>query len=309
MKNKSENQLPDKKREDDFDRQYDHPAVVRIGKEKLEIYDTKPEQPKTEVPVVFAPGWMPSPKMSKDVVRAIFDKGRRTLSFYAPHGVETDVIKSKEAARDVAYAELRKVEALLKTLDEKGIEKTDAAGHSEGGMYLAYAALFFPEKFRNIVLVDPVGIVGEDNMVRLGLGALEDIRTQGKKQKKGLEAGEKKLEPDWKYVLDFLKTGPGLMFREVHAMANADITWILAELKKKGIGISIIHGGDDKYFPMERVQQMVKTNQIDGFYSVKGGHMEIITRAGRYAGLVEQAFTDLENKREGKSAYAASAGK
>ena len=73
----------------EFDHQYDHPEVLQCEKDELTIYDVKPENP-DQIPIVFAPGWLPNPEINKDIIKTFFNEGKRTLSFYAPHGIEVE---------------------------------------------------------------------------------------------------------------------------------------------------------------------------------------------------------------------------
>jgi len=62
--------------------------------------------------------------------------------------------------------------------------------------------------------------------------------------------------------------------------------------------ISIIHGVDDKFFPMERVQKMTTSKIVDGFYSVKGTHNEILLHQETHTKLIGQVLDALEKKSE-----------
>jgi hypothetical protein len=84
--------------------------------------------------------------------------------------------------------------------------------------------------------------------------------------------------------------------KQVFAMSDSDIRGMLEKLKKQGAGISVIHAVDDKAFPMERMQEMVNTDQVDGFYSIKGTHNEILLNHKRCSELADQALSDLEKK-------------
>ncbi|MBI3630948.1 MAG: alpha/beta hydrolase [Candidatus Sungbacteria bacterium] len=108
------------------------------------------------------------------------ERGRRTLTVDASHGIASENIPESATAqgREIHDIELRKVAALLKTLDEKDIAQTDIVAHSEGAIYGVMAALLRPERFRNLVLVDPAGMVGEDTQTRLVKGAALDLSLQ-----------------------------------------------------------------------------------------------------------------------------------
>jgi hypothetical protein len=90
---------------------------------------------------------------------------------------------------------------------------------------------------------------------------------------------------------------------EIEGMTAVSLEEIMIELKKnKNIGISIIHGIDDKTFPMDMVQtgagERGLPEAVDGFYSVKGGHNELYLNPDKYVGVVVEALLALEKKQE-----------
>lgn len=99
-----------------------------------------------------------------------------------------------------------------------------------------------------------------------------------------------------KYILK----NPAISLKEATAISDSDIHETLKELHERGIGTAIIHGVDDPVFPMERMQEIVTQDQIDGFYSVKGDHDEIWTHPEKYVALAEQALEALAKKHQEK---------
>jgi len=86
---------------------------------------------------------------------------------------------------------------------------------------------------------------------------------------------------------------------EVRAIAKTQLPELLREIKKNGTKISVIHGADDDAFPMERVQKMVNSEIIDGFYSVKGSHAEVRTKEAKkaYTELARYALEKMSEKK------------
>ena len=290
-----------------FDQQYDNPETVGVGKNSFQIYDVKPNYEKTEVPVLFGPGFPPNPKLHRENVFNLSNKGRRVIFPYAPHGVDPDNIITDaeiETIPEVAKAELRKVAAFLRTIDTKGLEKINGIGYSEGGLHLITAALLRPEKFQNIILLDPVGIVGKQSISSLLMGGARDTLKETKLVKTEIEQAEKEgrqpnlnereLPLDLKHMLNFLASRFPAALKELKAISASDVLEMLAALKEKGIGVSIIHGAEDKLFPMEKVQEQVQAKHLDGFYSVKGTHTRFSANPEQYAMLLDTALSDLE---------------
>jgi pimeloyl-ACP methyl ester carboxylesterase len=297
--------------EDPLERAFERPDILTINGERVEVHDVAPEHPKTDIPTLFAPGWGITSRMHKYSILALAEAGRRAIVANAPHGVEISARTEASArAEDFPDAERRRIEAMLGTLEQKGIDKVDAIGHSEGGLDLILAATLYPEKFRNIVLVNPAGIIGKDNLLRLGIGFLKDSLTQAwreataaatpeKRKRGGLVKGERHTFERHTFFRT-LASQPLHTAREVVSMSDADILNMLKTLKEKGVGVSIVHTVNDKGFPMERVQQAVEAGMIDGFVSAFGTHNEIQIRPEKYTRAAEACLTAMEKKHAGQ---------
>src|SRR3989338_10760046 len=178
---KSSTQKPPESNRERLKYQFEHPDKIDLYEGGvMDIIDIKPERPKTEVPTFLLRGWGTIPEVYRNNIIYLAERGRRILAVNAPHGIDSANIQESatEHGKEIHDIELRKVAALLKSLDEKGIEQTDIVAHSEGAIYGVLAALLRPEKFRNMVLVDPAGMVGEDTKGRLVKGVALDIGLQ-----------------------------------------------------------------------------------------------------------------------------------
>src|SRR3989344_5316491 len=295
--------------------QLKHPDKIELYEGgTMDVVDVKPERPKTEIPTFWLRGWGTTVEVHEDNIVNLAERGRRTLAVDAPHGIESANIQelTTEREQEIHDIELRKVAALLKSLDEKGIEQTDIVAHSEGAIYGVLAALLRPEKFRNMVLVDPAGMVGEDTKGRLVKGVALDIGLQIARiykkllTKEGFEAF-KQSSTAAKALVEVFASNPRHTVESIGVIAETQIHEILQTLKELGIKISIVHGVDDKFFPMERVQQQTTTEMVDGFYSVNGTHNQLYLHPEKYTALIDTALDALEalwqkeNNNNGKS--------
>jgi pimeloyl-ACP methyl ester carboxylesterase len=313
----------DKSKEGDravaFEQQWQGAREIEVAAERVRVYDMQPKEAKTQTPTLVVPGWVTGPGVFKEHLRTLVESGRRAISVDAPHGVAHE-IDSQQAFGEVANSELRRIAAFMGALDASGIEKTDAIGHSEGGFDVALAAAMYPERFGNIILVDPAGIIGSDSVASLAARFTWD-------QVKGI-AGSLR-DGTLSARIDLLNKGapatllhPVHSWREVRSLAAANILDLLTHIKSQGIGVVIIHGADDTAFPMERAQKEIQktvvqqvgpredmqtrnderleqiTGQVlDGFISVKGGHADFIVHAPEYTRLAEGQLTALEARR------------
>ncbi len=275
-------------KENHFKKQWANPEKLRIGEKDIEVYDIAPENKKTDVPVIIGLGWTATPESYKGNIKTYVERGRRVIAPNTPWGIET------EQKENYPSAELRKMSALIKVLEEKNVEKVDAVAHSEGAIFAVMAAYFYPERFRNLVLIDPAGMIGKDSLRRLMVGFAGDAVRQIIGDLKKEKTGEEGADP-----LGGIKVAaenPLQAIKSVFAIANADIRKMLEEIHSKGIGISIIHGVEDRAFPMKKIQKAVNPKHVDGFYSVKGLHGAYMFEPKLYTPAVDRALDDLEKK-------------
>lgn len=272
--------------------QYNNRETTSDG--QIEIVDIQSDSLKTEVPVVLGMGWGGEPKAYKQNILSLAETGRRTIAIDAVHGVDSDI--ENELSQDLPEIELRKVAAIMEALESKDIEKVDAVGYSEGGIYITLAAMLYPEKFRNLVLVNPGGMIGQDNEARLTAGFLKDLFVHLKQS-----IGDKQALQRFGAVYGGMVKSAGKdilkAVKEISAISDSQIQEYLKSLKEQGIGISIIHGVDDSAFPMDKMQKETKPEHVDGFYSVQGAHVDFVIQAEKYTHVVDQALDALERKR------------
>lgn len=281
-----------------FESQFAHKEKFELLGGVIEFVDVKPEHPKTEVPVLFAPGWGETPEALKDVVRIMAERGRRVITLsHARRGMD---MKDADPSMKKEYpeAQLRKALALIQVLAEKGIEKTDVVAHSEGGINAAIAAALETEKFRNIVFMNVGGLIGKDKFPKLaGRFALSAIKDALNLVQKPDATKQARMNRITREVAKYIAKNPIRALREAVDISESQIHGLLRGLHEKGVGIAVINGVDDPVFPMEKMQQMVKQDQLDGFLSVKGGHPEIILNPEQYIPAADVLLDRLEEKR------------
>jgi pimeloyl-ACP methyl ester carboxylesterase len=245
-----------------IDSKFKNPEKLQVEGGSVFVVDLQPEKTKTETPLILVPGWAATANVLEKNAR-LLARDRRVLAISSPHGITP----SDQENTDAPLAELRKAESVLKVLDAKGIEKADVIAHSEGAIFVTAAALKNPERFRNIVLYAPAGLIGEDSFWELALRFNADILTQlsqwRKEPGRAGRIGTALLEGS-----KAIASGPIRSLEEVKAIATSQIQNDLRELHDKGIGIVIMHPAGDKAFPMNRMSQMVDGKMVDGFLSV-----------------------------------------
>ncbi|HLB60624.1 MAG: hypothetical protein A3B10_02420 [Candidatus Doudnabacteria bacterium RIFCSPLOWO2_01_FULL_44_21] len=276
-----------------LEEQYNNPDIIGDDKNKVEIIDLIPPQLKSDVPIILVPGWSATAHVLKENVLTLARLGRRVIVASAPHGVETN---PQEIYPD---AEMRKTEALMQALDYKGIKQADAICHSEASLFMTMGAMIHRDRFRNLVLVSPTGLIGPDTFPRLATDFSKDIAGQ---TLKALFNDHSRIAKMWKAYTEFGKSivaGPILTIQEMNAIVTFRIEEILRELKSRGHGISIIHTAHDKAFPMDRMQKIVDKTMVDGFVSVGGSHNELYLKPQAMSRWIDHLLDAMGNKSRG----------
>jgi len=312
-----------------FEAQFSHPEIKAVYGGEIEVYDIAPEESKTEVPTIVAPGWAANAKVFQDNLRELSNRGRRVLSFGNYHGIENNLTNPE----NIPNTEWRKIVALIGIIESQNIDKVDVMAHSEGAIYTLLAAKMYPEKFRNIVLVNPAGFIEDESWRKLTARFAKDIGRQylrsilngnayqpalnkvGRARMKQINSpGHIKIpklaqavkhlgpEPTLKKSLQagrhfgLAVRRPLATLRETFAIGNQDLIDTLTELQRKGVNVSILHAASDRAFPIDKVKQATE-GKIKQFKTRPGGHNEVYLNAGKYTRAAERMLTAMEKEK------------
>lgn len=278
---------------DHFEQQFSKKEVVQTTGGHTEVIDIEPLNSADGVPVLFAPGWGATLQTNKESLKIIHDANRRIVSVSHPRREES-VAKDS----DFPVAETRRVQSILAVMGQKRLEKVDVIAHSQGAIDTIIAATLYPDKFRNIVLVSPGGLIGEDKLHKLvGKMLVSSVHDITQAMRNSHEIGP--LTNAAKELAKYFAKNPKRAIEELNAIAKSDILEMVKNLHQYGIGISVITGVDDPSFPINRMIAILRNseNTIDGFYSVKGGHNKIVTDE-RYTRAALNALDSLKYKHQ-----------
>ncbi|MDP3900496.1 MAG: alpha/beta hydrolase [bacterium] len=298
-----------KKKDDSFAEQF--ADVKKL--DGTEYIDIQPEKESEKTPVILAPGWTRDMNTIPESLKVLHEENRRVISLNHPR-IAGDITGGKLNEKQDLYSMpkeiLRRAESLRKLIDQTAKDteekKVSIIGQSMGGMDAVVAAIMAenenPGTIKSIVLIDPAGIMGKDSLFGSSGLAQRFVKDQIPENiavmKSTTESAEaiQNQRVAGKQFFKYLAKNPLRAIKEVKAMTSVQIQDILIELQNRGIGVSIIHGVDDKTFPMKNVQKNVRGEHATGFYSVKGRHNELFMHPEQYMDLAEEALSDLEKK-------------
>lgn len=245
------------------------------------------------LPVLVASGWSEGTQILRDTAQEIFDDGREVIVI--DHARRGGIKASQtDFHREITH----KATTLLNILDDAGLEKVDVIAHSEGALNTVLAASWQPERFRNIILVAPAGMIGGDTVPKLVGRFASKLRYDLEKGIPELKARDPKKAKQYKVSpLKYFIANPTKAFREVGAIAHTQIDRQLSDLREAGIQIGILQSHSDRGFPDERIYQQIVLQEavngpnpqdlqmsVDGYASVAAsdaGHDDIIIHPER----------------------------
>lgn len=280
-----------------FEDQFRMKKSIAVCGGTIETVDICPVRAKTNVPILFAPGWGGTPEMYKDTLRVFSAQKRRVLSL--AHMLEEAELEdvAEEEKNLFPGAQLRKALSLLVLLREKGVDKTDIVAHSEGAINAVIAVSLAPDRFRHIVLVSPAGLIGEDTFAKLFVRFVVSMVTDADEMDAGRSPAEKARSlRALREILKYFGINPIKALKEASAIAEIRTHGMLKNLCAGGHGIAVVAAVRDPVFSMEKLQKMVKRNELDGFLSVKGGHGEIVVNPEQYAAAASNLLDSLALK-------------
>lgn len=283
-----------------FEAQFENKRTIPFPEGTVDAVDVTPPNV-SNLPVLLAPGWSENQDTYKKSLKVIYDAGRRAITVgYGRRGGET------EKHETYPQAELRKANQLLGILAAKGIDKVDGIFHSEGAINGLIAVALRPDKFRNIVLDKPAGLIGKDTKTKLTARFLKLLVTEVVERKPFSFSDPTNSVSSSAKTLNYIAGNPLRMLSEMDALTTQDITNLIHCLKGQGIKFSIIAAPDDPLFPVKRQIEYMKQKQeesgkklpIEGYYSVRGGHNELSINADYHTLLAVDALNGLQRRRE-----------
>ena len=246
-----------------FNEKWKNPQKImtQLG-ETITLYDLKPEHEKTPVPVMLWGGFSGVADHAKKNLREFYALDRRSMTVEESHGVDYDR-RSMPLDKRALDSEYRKVTANIAALDSAGVEKTDAIAHSKGCIEVLLAATAHPERFRNIILIEPAGMNLHESLVdiivRNQLGDLPSLKRELEAIERSEPGYQWDIHPDDSDIDDITLSGreitrhPIRSLKEIYSMAKIRVVDLLRGLKEKGIGIAIVQGVDDEMFRSEEM--------------------------------------------------------
>ncbi len=272
-----------------------HTSTLRLPDVAVDVVDLPARGPESGPAIVLLPGFAETPHSFTANLHGLND-ARRVLAVGNCHGIDTAPIRGH------AHPQLRKAQAVIAMLDAKGVRGADLVAHSEGGVVASIVARLRPDLIRNIVLLNPAGLMAEESLPALLMRfTLDGIRNAWK--------GISGVRDDTHRRIDALggaevgrsiREAPLQTASEVLALGSASIAKPLKEAGEAGIGVALITAKEDMLFPLHRRPRRITRETgipAEHIHVIPGGHVAhtenhvIVTRT------VQEALQGLERSR------------
>jgi pimeloyl-ACP methyl ester carboxylesterase len=272
-------------------------SVESLGGQADYLYFRHEAPKEGSLPVLIAGGWSEGTQSLRDSAQEIFDSGREVILVdHARRG------GAEKNSTDFHPEIVHKAKTLLSVLDAAGLDKVDVISHSEGALNTILAASWRPERFRDIVLVAPAGLIGEDSVPRLAARFVPKIIRGYRKDMPELKARDP--ESAKRFAVSgprYIKANPVKALREINALAHTRIDKSMEDLRAAGIRIGVIQSHSDSGFPDKRIGEHVilegnKAN-VDAYASVAAkdaGHDDLIIHPERSTRAALAMLTNFE---------------
>jgi pimeloyl-ACP methyl ester carboxylesterase len=257
------------------------------------VVEVIPRRRGDPVPLVLLPGWGQTARTYALPLRTFAERGRYVVSLFKPARGRSIIGQT-----DFPPEEVRKAQGLIGVIARLQQEQVDLVAHSEGALSAVIATALYPQRVRNLILVDPAGLIARDRWYRLA-GRFGQMIVQC-----ALEAAtnaDERRALVWAMLNPtiFALTHPLRAMAQIVALARWHSLDLLAELRGSEVGVVVITGVDNRVFPIDQAGPLVREGErlVDGFHTVRGGHAKLLGDA-RYADAVLDAIDRLNARRD-----------
>lgn len=279
--------------ESQFSRKQEYYAISGV----TQVTDVSPEFPKDNVPLFLASGMGATPEVNKDIIKGFFLEGRRVVSAkYDRSGGSANITeKTPEIHEEV----IRKAQAMIVAIESKGISQVDVIGHSEGAPVSAAAAVMRPDLFRNIVFLNPAGLVGKDSVINIIRRQMKENQALGKRKKEDAAMAAALATADREFSTHIKESGLSRVYSELEGATSTELDVLIGVLREKGIGIAVVSSEEDFVFPTGLIEGVVSANLLPGVEVNKmpGKHNEIQYQPSLYTHALEQILETVNERR------------
>ncbi len=219
---------------------------------RFSTYKLVPDRPLGHVLVV--PGFAESLQQTKPIVKALADKDLAAYTYSQPRlGTKEDGV--------LVHPLQRQGKVALMALNEllPGHSKVTAVAHSLGTAAVLKAVQLNPERFDTLILMQPIGLAGEQPFTDLFRRSLRKNRNNYKTAKDMTSLlGHKSVAKAQFGSMTTITKQPLLAIREAMAIGDYSIMEDIKSVVDNGIKVHLVISKFDEYFDYDKMQNQIE---------------------------------------------------
>jgi pimeloyl-ACP methyl ester carboxylesterase len=223
-----------------------------IPESRIHRFNPQNEQYRKRTTAIYGSGWgNANPELIHDTMLPMAEE-RPVILLDHPRAVRDKFISeglekySREFPEHVRH--LEKALNIIALIKQEGLGKVDYVAQSGDTVTALIAAMISPESFKNVVLISPAGMTGEDSFFKVAKRFLIDEGSQQANSPQGF------WQANVKYVMGNLKAA----VEEVNEIGNFSALDLVRQVQEKGVKVAIVAGAHDKVFPAEKIAKEIQ---------------------------------------------------
>jgi len=204
------------------------------------------------LPIIFIGGYSTNMDTYKEEITILENYGRVVHFLNPGWGVGYDI--------DLL---MRKVDEVRRYMHRNGIHRADFIGHSLGGAISVFFAHRNKEMTGDVVLINPVGILGGDSLIKLASRAVQSVYLEIRRAHK---IGQAKRFLSWARTFIFVQIHNPILrvICEPIIVYPIDIIQLLEDLKSSdSVCVYLLQSVGDTLLPIDNTVEIMNGNPFD----------------------------------------------
>lgn len=204
---------------------------------------------------------------------------------------------------DIPRQQLQKIVAIDNILKHEEVALADIVAHSEGSIHAITTAYLNPSKYKNILLLNPAGLIPMNSSDLILQGIDEGIMRKKSGETNEEITGMREMLDRGRELLDHASMLIESI-RGISKVSRSEIMWeMIREIRKQGITVSMVYTDNDDLFRPEEYESEAMKHSDEGLngvfnavYRLDGDHSSLLKP--EYAKVVSSFISSNQEELE-----------
>jgi len=266
--------------------QFSQRTSFPVGEALFEYVRITPNAPSEGTPILFAPGFAETLDTLEEISIAIAMEGRSVVALQSLRKMPDFVGMSPLSPA---------ASAVMATIESIDAPVVDAIAESAGAAAVLIAASQFPERFRRVILLNPAGFQGGENLDKV----LERFNAHILRTTKDAIENPSERSLLQRYLWEgpkWIAKNPKGALEDAVAISHMDLRPLLEEAQEAGVRIAILQGAEDLLMPAEVSKRSLEGSDDATIVTVPGGHAMHHAKPAEFAHILVNLLKTLAEK-------------